>query len=465
MAHLSSILCRQQSILRVKVQKIDNFPVGSPFVNPYRYIPEKLLILLVLVTIGVLLFPRALLETRLMIDSADDVHLATLDSDVQDGGNTETEWLDRENLHWRCDLGQDYAYPFCGMQLYFTDSYLNGVDLSRYSHINLHLDYRGSAESVRLFLRNSHPAYTRSDEIRSTKFNMVELDISRNDDGQYRDIKLSYFRVADWWLRLYPMDMKHSTADFSNVGLIEIQSGTGLSDGEHEFQLHRLELVGLRLPMEQLYLMIIVGWICAIVLYLAARIRVLTLAVRTGQDEQAELREVNELLDRRSQTLEKRIKLDPLTGAYNRAGIEDSLRIAFSNWRFNHQPLSLLLLDLDYFKDVNDNHGHTVGDDILRELSALVSENIRHKDHFARWGGEEFIVVSNNTDLWQARELAEKLRQLIGERRFSHGLQITVSIGVGQIRTGESLEALFKRTDEALYEAKHKGRNRVEIAH
>lgn len=432
--------------------------------NLYRYTPEKLLILLVLVTIGVLLFPQALLETRLVIDSAEDVHRVALDSDVQDGGNTKTEWLDRQNLHWRCDLGQAYAFPFCGMQLYFSSSYLDGVDLSRYSHINLRLDYRGSSDSVRLFLRNSHPAYTKPEEIRSTKFNMVELDASRNQGGEYRGIQLSYFRVADWWLQLYPMDMRHTTADFSNVGLIEIQSGTGLSDGIHEFQLHRLELVGLRIPMEQLYLTIIVVWICAVLMYLMVRIRVLTLAVRRGQEQQAELREVNELLDRRSQTLEARIKLDPLTGAYNRTGIEESLHTAFSNWHLNRQPLSLLLIDLDYFKTVNDNYGHAAGDDILRELSTLVSEHIRNNDHFARWGGEEFIVVCDNTDLHQARELAEKLRRLIGEHRFSYDLQVAVSIGVGRIRAGESLETLFKRTDQALYEAKRKGRNRVEIA-
>src|SRR5690606_20830292 len=165
---------------------------------------------------------------------------------------------------------------------------------------------------------------------------------------------------------------------------------------EHNFTLKRLELVGLRISVEQLYLGIIVVWIIAILLYLASRIRILTLAVQAGKERQLELTEINALLDQRSRTLEEKVKMDPLTGAYNRAGIEGSLKEAFHNWKYNRKPLSLLLLDVDNFKIINDTHGHAVGDEILRELTHVVSKHIRADDHFARWGGEEFIIVSGN---------------------------------------------------------------------
>lgn len=429
---------------------------------PSRYAPERLLLLLVALTLLVLLFRMPLLETRLLIEPGAGYYRLALDSDVQDGGNTITRWLDREQLQWECELGDAYPYPFCGMQIYFSDSYLQGVDLSRYSHLDLHLEYEGSAQSVRLFLRNSHPAYTRPDEIRSTKFNMVELDVRKGP--VYENILLDYFRTADWWLQLYELDFSLTRAEFANVGLIEIQTGTGLTGGTHRMTLKKLELVGQRISAEHLYLGIIVVWMLAILLYLAVRIRLLSRAVRQGHRKQEELREINTLLDARSRTLEERIKLDPLTGAYNRAGVEESLASAFVEWKQQRKPLSVLLLDVDHFKRINDQHGHAVGDRVLQELTALVTGNIRSDDYFARWGGEEFIVVSANTEQPRAREMAEKLRKLVAASRLAGGLEVTVSIGVAQIREGESLEELFNRADQALYRAKADGRNRVVTA-
>lgn len=430
--------------------------------NLYRYTPERLLLLLVVITIIALVFRVPLLETRFVIDPQSEGLRLALDSDVQDGGNTQTRWLDRDKLAWECVLGDAYPYPFCGMQIYFSDTHMQGIDLTHYTHINLDLAYEGSAQSFRLFLRNSNPAYTKPDEIRSTKFNMIELDTRKGPI--YDNIRLSYFRVADWWLRLYDLDLSQSQEEFSNVGLIEIQTGTGLTEGAHRLTLNRLELVGVRISVENFYLGIIVLWLTAILLYLAVRIRTLTMAVQLGKQKQAELTEINALLDQRSRTLEEKIKLDPLTGAYNRAGIEDSLAEAFILWKQQQKPLSLLLFDVDHFKVVNDTHGHAVGDRVLQELSALISGNIRGEDHFARWGGEEFILVSSNTGETNAVDMAEKLRKLIASQRFAGGLEMTVSIGVAQIREGETLEALFNRADTALYQAKTAGRNRVMVA-
>lgn len=423
-----------------------------------KFSAEKALLLLVVITLGLLVFREPLLEKRVLIEPGTAL-LTRLDSDVQDGGNTITEWVDQSQLHWRCTLGQAYDYPFCGMQIYFSDSYLRGVDLSNYTHMHLKLSYQGEGQSLRLFLRNSNPAYTVADEIRSTKFNMIELDTRRGPE--YRDITLAYFRVADWWLQLYQLDIKDSQVDFTNVGLIEIQTGTGLRAGVHELQLHSLELVGVHISVESLYLAIILTWICAILLYLANRIWSLTQAVKSGKLKQAELTEINALLDQRSRTLEEKSKLDPLTGAYNRAGIEESLTEAFHRWKYEGKAFSLLLLDVDHFKQINDTQGHTAGDLVLRELTTLVSKNIRAEDHFARWGGEEFIIVCGNTELSRALDMAEKLRRLIDNSLFVNSLNVTVSIGAAQIRQGENLEGLFNRTDAALYAAKNAGRNQV----
>lgn len=424
-----------------------------------RFTAEKLLLCLVLLTVAVLIFRAPLLEKRVVIEPGGQGFRLELDSDVQDGGTTLSEWVDKENIEWRCQLGESYDYPFCGMQIYFSDSYLQGLDLTNYTHLNLWLDYEGSASGVRIFLRNSNPAYTKADEIRSTKFNMMELDTRKG--SRYEDVQFTYFRVADWWLLLYELEIQHTQIEFTNVGLIEIQTGSGLKGGEHKFKLHRLELVGVHISVESLYLTIIVVWICAILLYLAWRIRMLNAAVKTGKEKQAELTEINLLLDQRSRKLEEKSKLDPLTGAYNRAGIEGALTESFRNWKYSKKPLSLLLLDVDYFKRINDTKGHSVGDEVLRELTALVNNNIRADDNFARWGGEEFIIVCSNTELTQALGMAEKIRSIIDDSLFAGAVKVSVSIGVAQIHEGESLEALFNRTDKALYLAKDNGRNQV----
>jgi len=125
------------------------------------------------------------------------------------------------------------------------------------------------------------------------------------------------------------------------------------------------------------------------------------------------------------------------------------------------RPLSLLLFDVDHFKQVNDSHGHAVGDTVLRELTQLVSENIRDGDKFARWGGEEFIIVCGNTELEKACALAEKLREKISSNKFYKDLHVSASFGVAQIKHDESLGKLFNRTDKGLYLAKDAGRNAV----
>lgn len=414
---------------------------------------------MVLFTVAALIFREPLLEKRLVIDANSQELRFVLDSDVQDGGSTQVEWLDRENLVWHCILGDAYEYPFCGMQIYFSDSYMHGVDLTNFTHLNISVDYEGEAATFRLFFRNSNPHYTAANEIRSTKFNMAELDVRKGPE--HNNIQLSHFRVADWWLLLYDLEMAYSQIEFSNVGLIEIQTGSGVGPGEHTFELNKLELVGVRISLEQMYFGIIVVWMVTILLLLALRIRFLQMEVKAGAIKHAELQEIHTLLDQRNKTLQEKIKLDPLTGAYNRAGIEESLLEAFHEWKVHARPLSLLLFDVDHFKQVNDSYGHAVGDAILRELTQLVSENIRDGDKFARWGGEEFIIVCGNTELEKACALAEKLREKISNNKFYKDLHVSASFGVAQIKRDESLGKLFNRTDKGLYLAKDAGRNSV----
>lgn len=156
---------------------------------------------------------------------------------------------------------------------------------------------------------------------------------------------------------------------------------------------------------------------------------------------------------------------DGLTGAFRRGHIEAELRRQVKAWERSPDDFSILLLDIDHFKNVNDEYGHPTGDEVLRRLAEQVQGMLRGSDLFGRWGGEEFIVLLPGTDLDRAVEAGERLRLALAGLTFKadagRRFCITVSIGVAHLEPGETAASLTERADKALYAAKHAGRNRV----
>ncbi|MCP1728200.1 diguanylate cyclase (GGDEF)-like protein [Natronospira proteinivora] len=172
--------------------------------------------------------------------------------------------------------------------------------------------------------------------------------------------------------------------------------------------------------------------------------------------------------------IEELANRDHLTGAGNRRAITGSLDTAIQACRDSGQTLSVLLLDLDRFKQLNDQHGHLTGDAVLKEFVQRVESALRGHDfieseggeRLGRFGGEEFLVVLPSTNLEGARQAAERLRQMVEQAPFeTEGgpVEVTVSIGLSEYRAHDEAETLLKRADQALYRAKDKGRNRVEM--
>jgi diguanylate cyclase (GGDEF)-like protein len=155
---------------------------------------------------------------------------------------------------------------------------------------------------------------------------------------------------------------------------------------------------------------------------------------------------------------------DKLTGAMNRLRFDEILAMEMKRSGRYGEPLSLVMLDVDYFKKVNDTWGHLAGDDLLVMLTVFVNGRIRDTEVLARWGGEEFVVLAPNTGVDEARRVAERLRQQIASGDFGEVGPVTCSFGVTQFRPGEGAEAFLERADGALYRAKAGGRNRVESA-
>ena len=161
----------------------------------------------------------------------------------------------------------------------------------------------------------------------------------------------------------------------------------------------------------------------------------------------------------------KRLSItDNLTQAYNRTKYEEVIKREIERTKRSSSPLSVAMFDIDHFKKVNDTYGHDVGDYVLKTLSQIAKKNIRDIDYLIRWGGEEFIVIALDTDLRGAEVMAEKIRQAIGNYSFDKVGRVTVSFGVTQFKQDDTEDSFIKRADDALYQAKEKGRNRVEVA-
>lgn len=155
---------------------------------------------------------------------------------------------------------------------------------------------------------------------------------------------------------------------------------------------------------------------------------------------------------------------DKLTQIDNRAKFNIVFNEAIENSHNNQTHLSMILLDIDNFKKINDRHGHIMGDDILQMFTKLVLKNIRTKDLFSRWGGEEFVILLPNTSLQNAKDIAENLRLCIEKYDFGINQKLTCSFGVTRRLWKDTNKSLFERVDNALYEAKNNGRNRVVVS-
>ena len=159
-------------------------------------------------------------------------------------------------------------------------------------------------------------------------------------------------------------------------------------------------------------------------------------------------------------------KIDSLTGLYNRYYFNTKAKEFYNLATTSDTPLSLIMIDLDYFKQVNDNYGHLVGDELLKQVSLRLKKSIRGDDILARFGGEEFIFLLPNTNLNQAYIIAERIRQNIEATPYKIQLEInplinTISLGVSTLKKGDTIEDLINRADKALYVAKQQGRNKV----
>ncbi|TVZ37728.1 diguanylate cyclase (GGDEF)-like protein [Alteromonadaceae bacterium 2753L.S.0a.02] len=381
-----------------------------------------------------------------------------LTDDVFSNGNSEASWVDENRQIWQCKLGAKFYTPYCSMRVSVIDEGWQGIDLSAFDTMTIWASYKGPGKTLRFYLRNRHPDYYEVSDDTSTKYNMVEIPVEQLETGF--TLKMKDFSVADWWLVSKKIPLEKSHPEFNDVIYIEVQTGSAETSGTHTIQLRKILWRGEVISDETLYKGMVVSWSILIFVLLLYRMIALKVELTRNMKHQQELVAINKLLNLQNKQFEDLAKTDQLTGLLNRIGIREALYDGLNRWKEKRTPFSFVLIDIDHFKSVNDTFGHDVGDRILKESSALFANNIRRSDFLARWGGEEFILVCPDTDLYQAQVLAELLRKKLEDTELHSEQKITASFGVAAL-SKPSLDDLFKRADEALYEAKKQGRNRV----
>ena len=211
-------------------------------------------------------------------------------------------------------------------------------------------------------------------------------------------------------------------------------------------------------------LCIVLPWFAAMGGYLHGMRESLSQSRRELRQALEKLQQTNQSLQDSHAELDRVASTDKLTGAWNRRRMDEAVDSEMDRLRRYGHAMSLLVLDIDHFKRVNDRYGHITGDRLLVELVAHIRSSLRGADSLARWGGEEFVVLCPDTRLPEAVIFAERLRKTIAGMRLSVVNEISVSIGVAECLTGETWERWFQRADAALYRAKASGRNQVQSA-
>jgi diguanylate cyclase (GGDEF)-like protein len=347
----------------------------------------------------------------------------------------------------RCEIRKGFEWPFCEMQITMPE---HDLDLRSFSHIRLWLHVQGpsldgSAAQVRVFLRNFNPAY--SPKGGAIDLKPHEVIFAPGAQPQPVELRMSQFMVSSWWAQTHPLPVPLMGPELDRVRIISFSTGGQVAPGLHLIRLDRAELVGDWIAPETFRLGLIGLWMFSLLGYLAWESWTVRARLRRSV--------------KRSLALEKLALRDPLTQVANREGLSRALELLLRAQGELSFPLSVVFVDADHFKRINDQHGHEVGDQVLTLLAQTLRANLPRDDLVARWGGEEFVLVMPQTPATEAAAVAERLRQVLARTAWPAGLQVTASWGVAQANRESELEAAMREADQAMYRAKHAGRDRV----
>ncbi len=424
---------------------------------------RRLLIVLLALTGLALLWNEFGMTSTLVIDARSPYAVTALDDRANPGGRSvATVRRGVDTLGMDCDLRAGYQWAFCELRIEFAKA-PGGIDLSRYDSMRLWVTATGpeAQQRVRVYVRNFDSSYSKVGDFDSQKVDQLIYQPSVHPQGYA--VPLGRFTVSQWWIDEHPMTLELEAPDFRNATQIAFSTDPKVEPGLHTIRIQRIELTGKLIPTSTFRLGIIAVWMLSVLGWLVLGSVLTRDQLRLSAASQTSLQRLNESLRVETRNLAEIARTDALTGALNRKGLADELMRLVRLGTARTFPIALVFIDIDHFKRINDAHGHATGDQVIRGLAQLMRASVQRDDLFARWGGEEFLLVFRDTSGAAARGIAERLRERIAAAAWPDGLRVTCSFGVAEWHRGEDLGEGIQRADEAMYRAKQHGRDRVEV--
>ncbi|PSV27566.1 MULTISPECIES: GGDEF domain-containing protein [unclassified Photobacterium] len=386
-----------------------------------------------------------------------------IDDKGQNGATESSLYIDRNGALLECDIVNKAQWPFCEIAISLTDSVDKGIDLSDYDSVGIDIDYDSplEGERVRIYLRNYDSAYAKLSDPISLKFNAIEY--APGEDKGLVVFPLRSFQVLSWWIADYEVPVDKSSRQFDNISIIEVATGSYVKEANYSIRLNKLVFYGERITEQALVKILLSLWVVTAISFIIIDRIYLRKKIKETEERTQRLRAANRTLYEKSLVFEELAFTDPLTRTRNRHEINEWLAEVTTHSIVNNISFSMIFIDIDYFKQVNDKYGHRLGDEVLRRFASLINKRVRKSDVFARWGGEEFVIFCPATPLGATAELAESIRECIESAVWDNGMKVTCSLGVAELEN-EDYSHFIERADEALMKAKERGRNRVEIA-
>ena len=411
---------------------------------------------LIIITFGLLAWQHYGMEERVELTDGRFPVDAVDDGNVAD--SQERRSLRGTDRIVRCTLAKDVKGKGCAVHINLQHGD-GGMDMSRFDEMRIELGYSGPGmDKIGLELIDKEDVLTDPAQWQTYKRNEVgalELPAS----GKLL-VPLKWLNVPQWWKELAKPPIEHSYVRIDNVTALILNLGAWTNEGEHRYTIKSIELRGKRISQSTLLLGVVAMWIFSALAGLGLTALSLRSQLQDSVAERALLANINGALKLEARELVGQAHRDPLTGVLNRQGLRAELMSISS---LLADPMSVIFVDLDYFKRVNDTHGHDAGDNALRTFASVVGSGIRQSDRLVRWGGEEFLIVCPLTNAQQAAVLAESLRQAVHKTTWPLGMKLTASFGIAQLQKDADMSVVIKHADEALYDAKAAGRDRVMV--
>ena len=427
---------------------------------------KKLLLLIVIgfflsIIISIILILAHPLYSIQSIQFPINEHNTKVSMDIGFNGKSSLEKIaDNSTSGFKCTIQEDDLESSCQLEIWILGNKKIGFDLNKFQYLKLFANFNSPTDKdfLRIGFKHFEPSVESNNIELQYKYNLVELNPSELTKPIIVDLKRLI--VPNWWLAKVRDSNVTREVDLTNIHYIEIATGLHASPGEYLLNVSLLELSRETISKQKLYEYLITFWAVSIIIFFIVTSMYLQFQIRKKLSNKKTLEEINESLSIRSEKLTIINQTDEMTSVLNRNGMEEKLKECLSNKWF---PISIAMVDIDFFKKVNDVYGHQKGDIVLIALGKILNDFIKYNESVSRFGGEEFLIIIPKSNTHEINNRLEDPRKTIERHDMALSHSITVSIGVATCNNIVEFQSVIEQADITLYEAKNSGRNCVKF--